>query len=81
MNEMVETNNMLRSCDSDSFLIMDELGRGTSVYEGLGLAKAIALHINQDKKSFCLFATHFYELTLLEEEYKTITNMKMEVVQ
>ncbi len=65
MNEMVETSNLLNCADENSFLILDELGRGTSIYEGLGISRSIFEYIVSNLKSFCIFATHFYELTKL----------------
>jgi DNA mismatch repair ATPase MutS len=69
MNEMVETSNMLNQINNESFVIIDELGRGTSVFEGLALSQTISEYIIKNKSCFCLFATHFRELTELEKKY------------
>lgn len=79
MNEMVDAANMLLQMDKNSFVIIDELGRGTSVYEGLGLSQAICEYILTQKKSFCLFATHFQELTSLQQSYPSFKNYHLEV--
>ena len=81
MNEMMETSNLLASSDEDSLVIIDELGRGTSTYESLGLAQAILEHIIYDKKCFGLFATHFFELTKISNHVNSLKNLSMKTIE
>ena len=80
MVEMTETANILNHATSNSLILMDEIGRGTSTVDGLSLAHATASHIINELQAFCLFATHYFELTVLEQ-YPNAINMHMNATE
>jgi DNA mismatch repair protein MutS len=61
--------------------LMDEVGRGTSTFDGMALAVAIARHLVETSRSYTLFATHYFELTRLAEEYPQVANVHLDAVE
>ncbi len=78
MVEMSETANILHNATESSLILMDEIGRGTSTFDGLSLAWACAVHLAKLTKAYTLFATHYFELTSLAEEHKNIHNVHLD---
>lgn len=81
MVEMSETANILNNASDKSLIIMDEVGRGTSTFDGLALAYAIARYIVEQCGSYTLFATHYFELTDLANHYSQIGNVHLNAVE
>ncbi len=81
MVEMAETANILHHATAQSLVLMDEVGRGTSTFDGLALALAIARYLLTKNKSCTLFATHYFELTRLAESFKQIRNVHLDAVE
>ncbi|XP_058455640.1 DNA mismatch repair protein spellchecker 1 [Malaya genurostris] len=80
MVEMVETAGVIRTATERSLVIIDELGRGTSTYEGCGIAWSIAEYLAKEKKCFTLFATHFHEITEIADTIKSVYSCHMEAI-
>lgn len=81
MVEMSETANILHNASANSLVLMDEIGRGTSTFDGLSLAWACADHLAKETQAFTLFATHYFELTSLADERKTIHNVHLDAME
>ncbi len=81
MVEMSETANILHNATEHSLVLMDEVGRGTSTYDGLALARATAVHLTRHSRAYTLFATHYFELTELAGEYPGIANAHLDAVE
>ncbi len=81
MVEMTETANILLNATAQSLVLLDEVGRGTSTYDGLALAWAVVTHLAEETKAFTLFATHYFELTSLPESIKNISNVHLDAVE
>jgi DNA mismatch repair protein MutS len=81
MVEMTEAANILNNATANSLVLLDEIGRGTSTFDGLSLAWAFAEYLAKEKKAFTLFATHYFELTSLEEKISSIHNVHIDAIE
>ena len=81
MVEMTESANILHNATAQSLVLMDEVGRGTSTFDGLALAWAIARHLLEHNRSLALFATHYFEMTRLALEYREAANVHLDAVE
>ncbi|MBI5431157.1 MAG: DNA mismatch repair protein MutS [Nitrosomonadales bacterium] len=81
MVEMTEAANILHNATDRSLVLVDEIGRGTSTFDGLALAYAIARHLLEINRSYTLFATHYFELTRLAEEFKQLANVHLAAIE
>lgn len=81
MVEMSEAANILHNATEHSLVLMDEIGRGTSTFDGLSLAWACAEHLASQINAYTLFATHYFELTALAEQLPTISNVHLTAVE
>jgi DNA mismatch repair protein MutS len=81
MVEMTETANILHNATESSLVLMDEIGRGTSTFDGLSLAFACAEYLAKHVRAFTLFATHYFELTALAETIPSIVNIHLDAVE
>ncbi len=81
MVEMTEAANILNNATSNSLVLMDEIGRGTSTFDGLSLAWACAENLALESNPFTLFATHYFELTSMADEINSIKNVHLDAVE
>lgn len=81
MVEMTETANILHNASDQSLVLMDEVGRGTSTFDGLALAWASAAFLAERIKAFTLFATHYFEMTALPEQYSNTVNVHLKATE
>jgi len=81
MVEMTESAAILHNATEKSLVLMDEVGRGTSTFDGLALAWSIARHLVEKNRSMSLFATHYFELTRLALDYKEVANVHLDAVE
>ncbi len=81
MVEMTETANILHNATEKSLVLLDEIGRGTSTFDGLSLAWAVAKQLLEKNKAYTLFATHYFELTRIVDEFKYAANVHLDAVE
>ncbi len=81
MVEMTETANILHNATSQSLVLLDEIGRGTSTFDGLSLAWAVAKHLLEKNQSLTLFATHYFELTQIVDAFKQAANVHLDAAE
>jgi len=81
MVEMTETANILHNATDRSLVLMDEIGRGTSTFDGLSLAWAVARQLALKARAFTLFATHYFELTSLANEVPGVVNVHLDATE
>lgn len=81
MVEMTETANILHHASENSLVLLDEVGRGTSTFDGLSLAWACATHLAKQIRAYTLFATHYFELTQLPEELPHVSNVHLNAIE
>ncbi len=81
MVEMSETANILHNATRNSLVLLDEIGRGTSTYDGLALASACAVYLARNIGAYTLFATHYFELTQLADKEETVENVHLQAVE
>lgn len=81
MVEMTETANILHNASNKSLVLLDEIGRGTSTFDGLSLAWAVAKQLLDKNKSLTLFATHYFELTRIVDDYKQAANVHLDAAE
>lgn len=81
MVEMTEAAAIVHHASSQSLVLMDEIGRGTSTYDGLALAQAIAEQLAESNRSLCLFATHYFELTDLAHRLPAVFNLHLKAAE
>jgi DNA mismatch repair protein MutS len=81
MVEMTETANILHNASDKTLVLLDEIGRGTSTFDGLSLAWAVAKQLLEKNRSYTLFATHYFELTRIVDEFKYAANVHLDAVE
>jgi len=81
MVEMIESANILHYATKQSLVLMDEIGRGTSTFDGLSLAYAIIEYILQTNQAYCLFSTHYFELCTMAHTYTQIANLHFSAIE